>query len=164
MNKRTENKILKLLEKIAEQNQQIIDHLNYKGLGYPFPTNPYKPNDLFDHPWHPDRNTNSGTPYVPNNIICNHCGKDSGIAMNLSMVIPPEGLKCVNCGKVVVQSNTTTISDAPNINISSGNLNYKVTNRSEALDELAKQAQELDMGYDTPEIPSMWRYKVTGQI
>ncbi len=29
------NKIIKLLEKIAEQNQQIIDNMQYRGLGYP---------------------------------------------------------------------------------------------------------------------------------
>ena len=126
-------KIDKLQEQLNQQNNfiidqsliihKLIDKLTYKGLGYPFPHKPY---DLFDHPWHPDRNTDSGTPYVPNNIICSHCGKDSGIAMNLCMVIPPKGLKCPHCGKIVVQSNTTTISDAPNINTSTTNFDPSI--------------------------------------
>ena len=113
-------------ESIMDQSliiQKLIEKLTYKGLGAPLP---YRPYDLFDHPWHPDRNTDSGTPYIPNNVICNHCGKDSGIAMNLCMIVPPEGLKCPHCGKIVVQSNTTTISDAPNINTSTTNFDPSI--------------------------------------
>lgn len=40
-------------------------------------------------------------PTIYGNITCPHCGCDSGIPMILNMVIPPEGLCCKNCGRLV---------------------------------------------------------------
>ena len=93
---RKENKIIKLLEKIAEQNQQIIDNLQYRGLGYPWT----KPKEPYINP----------APYT-NNVTCLHCGKDTGIPMLLHMVIPPEGLKCPHCGRTAVYSNSPTCQE-----------------------------------------------------
>lgn len=42
-------------------------------------------------------------PNFSNNIICSKCQSDTRIPTILHMVIPSEGLKCPNCGYVVVQ-------------------------------------------------------------
>lgn len=55
-----------------------------------WPKNP-KPKD-YPRPW-------------TRNIICQYCGEDSGIPQVLFMVIPPGGLRCHNCGRVIVISN-----------------------------------------------------------
>jgi transcription elongation factor Elf1 len=44
------------------------------------------------------------------NMICPHCGMDSGIQNNLSMTIPTEGLYCEKCGGIVVLPSITTIN------------------------------------------------------
>lgn len=125
---RKENKIIKLLEKIIEQNQQIIDNISYKGLGAPW----YRP-------WHDwvDWDRNKNIPPYPNTIPCPYCDKDTGIAQNLCMVIPPEGLKCPHCNRVVINGSPTITCEQPysteavpmtNMNISCGNPEYKVYN------------------------------------
>ena len=43
------------------------------------------------------------------NIICPHCGSNSGLS--LSMVIPPEGLRCMSCGKICIQGGTVTYNN-----------------------------------------------------
>jgi hypothetical protein len=112
-----------IIQKLIEKLVVISTYPSTPSIGPYVP--PYK--GSFTWPCKgPDRNTDSGTPYVPNNIICHHCHKDTGIAMNLCMIVPPEGLKCPHCGKIVVQSNTTTISDAPNINTSTTNFDPSI--------------------------------------
>lgn len=122
---RKENKIIKLLEKIVEQNQQIINNLQYKGLGYPW-TKPYNPPVENPFTWPTE-------PTYTNNVTCLHCGRDTGIPMMLNMVIPPEGLKCPHCGRTAVYSNSptcqepysTTAVPCINTNVSTGDSNIK---------------------------------------
>jgi hypothetical protein len=45
---------------------------------------------------------------LSNNMVCPNCGGDSGWATFLCMVIPPEGLRCMSCGRVCIKGNTVT--------------------------------------------------------
>lgn len=85
------------LKRIEEQlaNKPILDR-----PFAPMPTETY-PKTNPPIPWTGDR------PYT-GNVICHHCGADTGIASVLSMVIPPEGLACPKCGKTVVRGCTIT--------------------------------------------------------
>ncbi len=107
------NKIIKLLEKIAEQNEQIINHLNHNGLVYPHPMIPRNP--FYSYPSEED---NPYRPFTSSNVICPHCDRDTGIPMMLHMVIPAGGLRCPHCDKVAVLSNTITCKDTPSTRIS----------------------------------------------
>jgi len=40
---------------------------------------------------------------INNEIKCPHCGAGTGLSNPFFMVIPPEGLKCLKCGKIVIK-------------------------------------------------------------
>jgi hypothetical protein len=97
---RHQNKIIKLLEKIVEQNQRIINDLNQNPFVKPYNPPPYTPPvDRIPAPFYQDT------------VTCMHCGKDTGIPMMLHMVIPPEGLKCRHCGNTAVYSMSPTCQE-----------------------------------------------------
>ena len=42
------------------------------------------------------------------NMVCPYCLYDSGWSNILCMVIPPEGLRCMNCGRICIYGTTVT--------------------------------------------------------
>jgi hypothetical protein len=106
------NKLIELLETVVEQNKEIIDLLKKdknKNL------KPYqKLIDKKDHSKHNHSQESfpkpwgTNTPIARDTLICMHCGNDTGIPMVLNMVIPPEGLPCRYCKKVVVLGSAVT--------------------------------------------------------
>jgi hypothetical protein len=50
-------------------------------------------------------------PPLNGNMLCPHCGRDSGWASVLCMVIPAEGLRCMSCGEICIYGGTITYSD-----------------------------------------------------
>lgn len=108
--------IVKLLEKIVKQNEEIINLLKKKEetpvLPYQESSSPFTPSVLptkinvnEKSPWE----SQSTYPRITNDVvICFHCGKDTGIPNILGMYIPPQGIKCPHCKKVVIEANNIT--------------------------------------------------------